>query len=360
VSHYEQRVQADLDRIRDRVRAVGEAVHQNVENACHALLELDRRRAAETIIADMPVNRAIRDIDRLCHAFVVRHVPSAGILRFISSVLRLTIAVERVGDYAATIAREVVQLSAPPPPAVARDVEMVGEQTRLMFRQSMKAFIDGNAELARGIKGMARQMDSTFERVFDDLLVEGEQASRPLLDLFALLVVFNRLERIGDQAKNLCEETIFAVTGETKEPKRYMILFADARNDCWSQMAAAAARKAFPESGTYTSAGWDPADQVRPALVQLLDAKGVDTSGLAPAPLPKSRDALDDFHLVVGLEGSLRDHLAVLPFRTVLLDWNLPEAEADATSPEALEAAWRQISVRVRGLMEQLRGEDAT
>ena len=70
----------------------------------HALLTRDRELAAEVILGDLPINREVRAIDALCHAFVARHLPSAGHLRFVSSVLRLNVELERIGDYAVTIA----------------------------------------------------------------------------------------------------------------------------------------------------------------------------------------------------------------------------------------------------------------
>ena len=70
-----------------------------------------------------------------------------------------------------------------------------------------------------------------------DLVREGERRSRPLKELFALLIILHRMERVADQAKNICEETIFAATGETKPPKTYNILFVDRGNDLASQLA---------------------------------------------------------------------------------------------------------------------------
>ncbi len=182
---------------------------------------------------------------------------------------------ERIGDYAVAIAREAVQLSTVPSGSVAGDIQLIADQAQQMFRQAMESFNDQNPELARGTKGMASQVESTYQKVFDDLLREGEKGSRPIKDLFALLVIFNRLGRVGDQAKNICEETVFAVTGETKSEKVYRILFLDERNNSLGPLAKAYADKAFPESGEYTTAGWSPADRVLPALEVFMDAKGL-------------------------------------------------------------------------------------
>ena len=360
MSHYEERLQQDLENIRAKFAAVGESVVVAVTNASSALLAFDQALAAQTILGDLPINRAIRGIDRLCHFFVARHLPSAGILRFISSVLRLNIAVERIGDYAATMARQVVQLSGPLPERVRNDIELMSEQSVDMLEQALGAFVEGNAEMARGTMGMAGQVDHSFERVFADLLREGEKQSRILEDLFAMLIVFNRLERISDQAKNICEETIFAVTGVTKEPKVYRILFVDEGNALWSPLAQAAARKAFPESGTYESAGWAPAEALAPEFSVLCEELGLDGTGVQPRAIPTTHDELDNYHVIVNLGTGLRERLADHPFKTLLLNWDLlPAADASADAA-TIEAVHQDISVKVRELMETLRGEDAS
>ena len=357
MSHYEQRIEKDLADIRARIAAVGEAVCTAAEAACRALQALDRAQAAEVIVGDMQINRAVREIDRRCHLFVARHLPSAGILRFISSVLRLTIAIERIGDYAATISRQTVQISKALPSDVLRDVELMSEPSVDMLRRALGAFIEGNADVARGTMAMAKQVDSSYERVFADLLKAGETQSRPVGDIFAVLMAFNRIERISDQAKNICEETVFAVTGETKEPKVFRVLFVDGPNACWSPMAAAVAAKGYPQSGVYSSAGWDPAEALDEKLVAFLDRKGLAPSDRRPTAIPTTHDELDDYHLIVNLDSGLRDHLADLPFKTVLLDWDLIPA-GDVTD-EALEAVYKQLAAKIGDLMTRLRGEDA-
>ena len=81
------------------------------------------------------------------------------------------------------------------------------------------------------------QVPGVIHRIFQDLIAEGEKNGHSIRDLFAMLVMFNRIGRVSDQAKNICEDTLFAVTGETKQPKVYKVLFVDAHNDCASQVA---------------------------------------------------------------------------------------------------------------------------
>ncbi|MDX1503050.1 MAG: phosphate signaling complex protein PhoU [Thermoanaerobaculia bacterium] len=362
MSHYEERLERDLDDIRSRVRESSAAVEQAVQRAVHALLTHNIDLANEVILGDLPINRAVRATDSRCHAFVARHLPSAGHLRTVSAILRLNIELERVGDYAVTVAREVVQLSEIPPEGLLRDVELIGDQARATLSQAVQAFLDGNAELARGTKKMAQQVDKTFQKVFADLLRAGERGERPIKDLFALLVIINRLGRVSDQAKNVCEDTLFAVAGETKAEKVYRVLFLDAANDSLSQIAQGYASKAFPESGRFDSFGWSPAQALDPRAEGLMERKGLDLAGRRPRKLDATTDDLSEYHVIVALEPGARKRIGELPFRTVLLEWPLGPLPKDLDAERtlaALEQAYETISVNVRDLMDTLRGDTA-
>ena len=108
MSHYEHRLQQDLDKLTSRTKSLGETVQKAVENSVRALLLFDQKLATEVVIGDLAVNRDSRDLDRLCHGFVARHLPTAGHLRYVSSTMRINVALERIGDYAETISSTVL------------------------------------------------------------------------------------------------------------------------------------------------------------------------------------------------------------------------------------------------------------
>lgn len=352
MSFYEERLERDIADIRQRIATVGGWVDEALKEGVHALLTHNVEGAARVVLGDLKVNREIRKIDSLCHAFVARHLPSAGHLRFVSSVLRLTLEMERVGDYAVSLGRHTEQLPARPPERLARDIELMAEPARRMFNQAVKSFVEGNAELARGTKAMAKPLETSFRKVFADLIEQGEKGGEDLRSLFSLLVVFNRLGRVGDQAKNICEETLFAVAGETKRPKVFRILFLDEKNDGAGLMAEAYARKAFPESGVYQSAGWKAAKAIDPAWREALAEHGLDSGDLTPTSLDLTADEAAGFHLVVSLGGDPREHLPEgVPFHTVCLQWPLSDAP---------DAALGELRARLAELMDTLRGNEAT
>jgi len=353
MSHYEERLERDLLDVRDRVLAVGAEVEEALRCAERAVLHADRAIAARTILRDNVINRHIREVDARCHAFVARHLPSAGHLRLVSAVLRIDLELERIGDYAATICRESLQLAQPAPPALLSDFEVMSAHGRNLLHRALEAFRAGSADLARGTLGLAAPQRAMVRKLFADLLHEAEIASRPIGELFALLIVLHRLERVSDQAKNICEETIFAATGEIKTPKTYRFLFVDERNDRESQLAEAWARKYYPRSGTYMSAGWSPAERLDPELVEFVEQHGLDFPNTQPKGIASLPVELAEFDILVSLAGDPRPHLGAIPFRTVVVEWSLPSDRG------SLEDVARRVAAELQGLIEILRGEHA-
>ena len=352
MSHYERRIEQDLEVIRDEVREAAAEVEQALDDAVRALLTQDRDLANATILGDLRINRDIRDIDHHCLTFVARHLPSAGHLRYVSAVRRLIIELERVGDYAAAMCRATVQLEQPPHGALMRDIEMMADHSRQTLGESIKAFNAGNADQARAVRNLTKQMQSAFRRSLADLAREADSGSRSTWDILALQTILGRLERVNDQAKNICEETIFAVTGETKPPKVYRLLFVDERDACLTKLAEAVARHDFPGSGRYASAGWSPAEEMDADCRSLLDREGLDLDTYEPVLLQPVRDVLDDYHVIVGVGADAHPQIPELPFHTLLLHWDLPGL---SSIDEALPA----VREKVRELMVALRGEDA-
>jgi phosphate transport system protein len=229
-----------------------------------------------------------------------------------------------------------------------------------MVDQAITAFNDLSADLARGTMVLEREMEFDLDGIYAELMANPEKSTaKPLLTAFT---VFTHLKRAADQAKNLCEDTIFAVTGQTKAPKVYNILFIDRDNSCASQMAEALARKSFPGSGSYRSAGQQPAAQIDPATAAFLQGKGVDIGSATPEPIDFTEHELAELHLVVSLQGSVKNYLPQLPFHTAGLEWDIgADGLLPGRSPdeETLKVLYRELSSRIADLMKLLRGKDA-
>lgn len=360
MSHYEQRLEHDLEKIRIEVHKMESWVEQAVANSIQALLTGDNELASATILADGAINRKMREIDNLCHQFIAVHLPSGTHLRLISSVIRINVTLERIGDYAVTISRELNRLSGALGEKLISNIELLSTEVQLMLKQAIASFDDSNTEQARGTIAMSSQIDNTVGGLYEALLDEGD--GLPLKEKFAVFSVYHRLERIADQAKNLCEQTIFSVSGEGKASKVYSILFLDDDNSCLSQLAEAVARKHFPESGHYVSvAGKAAATSLSEGLLEFMDARGLDATGAVIKDNGLTPVQLNGFHVIVSLQKPVESYIDNPPFNATMLNWTLDSTpDGCACSEKDYENLHRELASRIKDLMVLLSREDAS
>lgn len=356
MSHYEERLEADLTTIRHRLEDLAEQVETALQNAKLAILGGDNELAYLTVLGDNPINRNSRKLDSLCHAFIARHLPSAGHLRLMSSIVRVNVALERIGDYAVTICREAARLSRPPEGAIAKHLQVVAGESQDLLKQSVSAFNEENSERARALMPMTARVEKMMDGVYDELIEGGGE--REPRELVAVFVVFNLLKRISDQAKNICDQTVFAVDGQTKPQKFFRVLFVDADNACHSQMASAIANKRFAEHAHFESAGREPAAAINPAVIEFLSERGVNVQSDATQSVNALELNLASFHLIIGLGESPADLVPEMPFHTSGLRWELDPLPADSAAvADALQNMYRDLATRLDDLMEILVGE---
>jgi phosphate transport system protein len=357
MSHLEERLEHDLTEIRDHIASMGSEVEQSLEGAFNALKTANDKLAFKTILSDLPINRHMRKIDRLCHAFIAIHLPSAGHLRLISSVIRANIILERIGDYAVTIAREAVQLGIEPEGYMADELKKVSAEAMAVLSEAISAFNSSNAERARHAITMARQVEHEMDGIYASLLEKGDSDGGCGRDTMIYLIIFSQLKRVADQAKNLAEEAIFIETGETKAPKTYRILFVDEDNSCLGPMAVSIAQKAFHEQGQFTTGGVHPADSLDSDMVAFMQGRSFDLTEVTPRSLDTSREALSEHHVIVGLNQKVQKAVGKIPFRTSALNWKKLEQPADGDA-QAWENLYRNLALQIRELMTLLRGDE--
>ena len=359
---YEERLSKDLSQIRDEVAGLGVAVERALRNAVQSSLEGDGPLANQTVLGDHPINRTTRKIGSLCYAFLAVHQPSAGHLRQIASILSVVSELERIGDYAVTISREALQLPHPPSGFLRQEMEDMAEQAQTCLERSVAAFNDQDAELARNTLLLASQAKGRGDMIYADLVEESEKKAERIRYLFDMLITISRLKRVSDRAKNICEETLFTITGETKAPKVYKVLFLDQQNNCQSQIAEAVARRTFPHGGEFSSAGRSNAADLTPGLFRFMESQGLALGPIKPKVLEPDVEKAAGYDVIVSLAGPVSEYLPGQPFRTVFLEWDVgatPESLKEADAEESYLPIYREINARVRDLMETLRGAEA-
>jgi hypothetical protein len=158
---------------------------------------------------------------------------------------------------------------------------------------------------------------------------------------------------VADQAKNLCDQTVYAVRGIAKIPKVYNILFLDQSGSLTGSLALAVARKNFPTQAQFRLAVKGTAGELPANLLEFMQEKGLATERLTGESLASVDHDLSEFEVIVALKGKVADYFGVPPFHTSALHWDLGTGEPD------LADLYRLLHQRIHDLIELLAGEEA-
>ena len=351
MSHLEERMEADLNHIRDRLWNIGENVETALLNAKKTLLLRDSEMAYEVILGDQPINRDSRQCDRLCHTFIARYLPGAGALREMASTIRVNVILERIGDYAVTISREAVQLEAPLPENFSVIIDGIADDSIEILSGSRSAFREGNAERAIALMQAAKRMEGRMDGYYDRLFAQDDRMDAT--SMMVIFAVFNIFKRVADQAKNICDQTVFAVRGVKKIPKVYSVLFLDQADSGLGQLATAIGRSNFPETAKFTTATPGRAEPVSDSLHNFLVETGLPDESLECEALETLQYDLSDFTVIVSVTGRVSDYIEKVPFHSAALNWSLAGGEDFA-------GQYRQLRSQIIDLVTLLAGTETT
>jgi len=358
----EESLERDIERIRQQVLEMSALAERALRDCVEALSSGDRQRAYAVILRDQYIDEKEKEIDRLCLEFLVRQQPVGMPLRLAYSTIKINLELERVGDYAESVARQLLRLSSLPPPAPIR--ERIVEMANLaipMLHDAIDAFVRQDPTLAKGVIMVEPAVDALLGKLNTDLLEALQQKVVQPEMLEPLVNIGRRFERVADQARNVCMETLYMCTGEyAKHPgaETFRILFVGEHNACRSQMAEAIAQSLGQPKFIFSSAGVDPR-AIDPRTLAFLKDKGLDTSRLAPKAVYQVPN-LDHYQVIVGVAHEAQQAFPRSPRKLVYVDWSIDDPSRVQGSPEdvdaAYEAAFRFLSSHVRDLVGAVLG----
>ena len=361
MSHYEERLEHDITEIQQIVADQGLKVEKSIKDAVQALLTGNRSLSYETIIEDNVVNRTNDEVNRMCYAFIARHLPSAGHLRRVSSIHHACVDLERIGDQAVAISRIAVQLSKSLNETMTRHLERLTEESTHILHQAVTAFNEDNLELAKATMVLDSQVDHTFQNAYEDLSNEKNKETMTIKDLLGLLSVFYSLERVSDLAKNICEKTVFSVSGEGKKRKPVSVLFLEESSNYLTVMAEAIGKKYFPHTGIFSSAGKQPLENRDPEFSRFMTEYGFDFKPEKQTSI-EMLPRLDEFTVIVSLQGPIDSYISAIPFNVIILEWEVgpPIAEIpEQEKPRQFKESYLLLSEKIHNLLETMRGKEA-
>jgi phosphate transport system protein len=205
----------ELTELEDSLQREGELVVRSLRAAARALAEEDAELADEVIAFDDDVDASYFAIQEGIQSLLARQTPVASDLRLVLAILHVNLHLERAADYCTTIAKlsKLVRRTAGEPRILEALAEM-SERADEMIRVSLESFHDRDLARAESLVELDELIDRANRRSVEHVLELGAEQREWGL---RMLVVSRCLERIGDHAVDIGEQTAFLVTGEFRE-----------------------------------------------------------------------------------------------------------------------------------------------
>ncbi len=219
----------DLIALRDRIAQMGGLVEAQVAAAAAAVVHQDSAAATQAMEQDPAVDALERDVEAQVIRMLALRQPMAQDLRQIVAALKITAALERIGDYATNVAKRSIVLGQF---ALPFSLSGIAHMTR-MVQENLKLIVDAVGEndeaKAMQVWRSDQAVDDIYNAIFRELVTYMMEDPRNITPCTHLLFIAKNLERIGDHATNIAETVHYAVTGEAlpeSRPKGDMSAYA--------------------------------------------------------------------------------------------------------------------------------------
>ena len=208
--HYEQQLRF----LKDKLLLMSHQAEQMVADAIRALVERRPTLADEVILRDDTLDGLELEIDTLCYEILALEQPVARDLRFIATALKIVRDIERIGDIAVNIAERARELMQEPELKKLIALPIMTEAAERMFKESLDAFVNEDADLAETVIQQDRAIDDLFQQIFRELLTYMIEDTRNISRAIKLIFIAKHLERVGDHSSNVAEMVVFMVRGQ--------------------------------------------------------------------------------------------------------------------------------------------------
>lgn len=206
-----------FDDLRQNLVHMGNQVGAAIEFSINALVKRDTALAQKIIADDAAINNSRYQIQEACLALIATQQPAASDLREIVAVLYLVVEMERMGDYAAGIAKTVILMSEEPLLKTLKKIPRMGEIGGSMLADSLQAFIQKDPKWAQEIAARDTEIDDLYTEVFHRLIKIMAKEPEMVARCTYLMWCAHNLERIADRVTNIAEQIIFMTTGTLGE-----------------------------------------------------------------------------------------------------------------------------------------------
>jgi phosphate transport system protein len=204
----------ELSDLKVQILKMGSLVEEAIDRSIKSLVERDSDLARQVIENDTRINAFDVSVDEECIRLIALRQPTAGDLRFITTAMKITTDLERMGDYAVDICERALELNEEPQLKPYIDIPRMAEIAEGMVRDALQAFLEKNTSLAYDVIKRDDEVDQLTVQIFNELLLFMIKDSSTITRAIKISYISKYLERISDHATNLAEMVVYMNEGK--------------------------------------------------------------------------------------------------------------------------------------------------
>ncbi len=205
-----------MGHLQERLQHMGSLVEESIARSIEALKKQDMDLAQAVIDADDTIDDLEEEIEEKCLEVIATQQPMARDLRRVATLFKMVNDLERMADYATSIAKITLRIADQPLIKPLVDIPRMAVLSQKMVKQALDAYVRQDVDLAISVGQDDDEVDKLFGQIFRELLTIMMENPKTITQATHLLFAGRWLERISDHATNIAEEVIFLVTGEKK------------------------------------------------------------------------------------------------------------------------------------------------
>ncbi|HSL98145.1 MAG TPA: phosphate signaling complex protein PhoU [Candidatus Deferrimicrobiaceae bacterium] len=207
--------------VKDEVLRMGSRVERQIRTATQAFLARDRESADAIRAADAEINEMQREVGERITIAIATQAPVARDLRLLLALNHVASELERIGDHAVGIARQVRWLSPDDVPLpAAEEISRMGALAGELVTGILRALVETDVEAAREVAARDDEIDHGYARVFEAAVHEMRTNPEAVERGTRTVLVAHWLERIGDRVTNIAEDVVHLETGQVEDLNR--------------------------------------------------------------------------------------------------------------------------------------------
>ena len=211
----------DLEGITALIMKMGGMVEAAIQDASKSLETRDTELAEQVRANDKLIDKLEERINEEAARVIALRSPTAGDLRTVLTVIKISANLERMGDYAKNLAKRTsVLVQMPPVSGSSGAIRRMAREVEMMLTDVLNAYIRRDPVLAEDVRQRDQDVDQMYNALFREFLTHMMEDPRNITACMHLHFIAKNIERMGDHVTSMAEQVIYLVTGELPDESR--------------------------------------------------------------------------------------------------------------------------------------------